>query len=68
MSDTYVECLVKARTSLLGKIFKSLLMAMTVVFILAMFVMPPVMTLALIGAILTGVGAYFCEPVYRSGI
>ena len=59
MSDTYVECLVKARTSLLGKIFKSLLMAMTVVFILAMFVMPPVMTLALIGAILTGVGAYF---------
>lgn len=59
MSDTYVECLVKAKTSLLGKFFKILLITLTVIFILAMFILPPVMTLALIGAILTGVGAYF---------
>ena len=59
MSDAYVECLVKAKTSLLGKFFKTLLITLTVVLVLAMFVLPPLMMFALIGAILTGGGAYF---------
>lgn len=59
MSDAYVECLVKAKTSMLGKFLKVLLITLTVVFVLAIFFLPPLMMFALIGAILTGVGAYF---------
>lgn len=59
MSDAYVECLVKAKTSLLGRFLKVMLITLSVIFVLAMFIMPPLMTLALIGAILTGGGAYF---------
>lgn len=59
MSDAYVECLVKAKTSLLGRFFKVLLIVMSVIFVLAMFILPPLMTFALIGAVLTGGGAYF---------
>ena len=59
MSDAYVECLVKAKTSLLGKFFKILLITLTVIFVLAIFVLPPLMMFGLIGAILTGAGAYF---------
>jgi len=55
MSDTYVECLVKAKPSMAGKFFKVLLIAFTVLFALAMFIFPPLFFLALI----TGVGAYF---------
>lgn len=59
MSDAYVECLVKAKTSMLGKFFKVLLITLAVVLVLAMFMLPPLMIFALIGAILCGVGAYF---------
>lgn len=59
MSDAYVECLVKAKTPWWGKLVKFVLMALMVICILAMFIMPPLMTFALIGAILMGAGAYF---------
>lgn len=59
MSDAYVECLVKAKTSLLGKFFKYLLITLTVILVLAVFLLPPLMIFGMIGAILTGVGAYF---------
>jgi len=55
MSETYVECLVKAKPSMLGKFLKILLIMLTVVFALAMVIIP----LAIILAVLTGVGAYF---------
>ena len=55
MSDTYVECLVKAKPSWIGKFFKMLLIMLTVVFVLAIFVLPPLMMFAFIGAIITGV-------------
>lgn len=54
MSEAYVECLIKAKASMAGKFFKILLIVLTVVFGLAMFVIPPVFFLALI----TGAGAY----------
>lgn len=55
MSDTYVECLVKAKTSGAGKFLKYLLIALTIFFAVVMFVIPPVFILAVI----TGVAAYF---------
>lgn len=58
MSDTYVECLVKQKTSLLGKFLKTLLVALTVILIIGMFLLPPIMIFMLIGALITGVGAY----------
>lgn len=57
MSDAYVECLVKAKPSLPGKILKYLLIALTVFFALVMFLTMNVIVLLL--AIATGVGAYF---------
>lgn len=59
MSDTYVECLVKAKTKALAKFGKVLLITLTVIFILAILVLPPLMLFAFIGAVITGVGAYF---------
>lgn len=59
MSETYVECLVKAKTSTLAKFGKTVLITLTVIFIIAIFVLPPLMMFAFIGALLTGVGAYF---------
>lgn len=56
MSDAYVECLVKAKGSALGKFGRFLLMALCVICVLGMFT---VGLPALIGAVLTGVGAYF---------
>ena len=55
MSDTYVECLIKAKQSMLAKFFKILLIMLTVVFGLAMFLFMPAMLLALA----CGLGAYF---------
>ena len=55
MSDTYVECLVKAKTSLWGKFLKGLLIMLTVLLVLVAFIIP----LAFIIAIVAGVGAYF---------
>lgn len=56
MSDTYVECLVKAKQTVMGKFFKILLIMLTVAFGLLAFIgfLP-----AFIVAIITGVGAYF---------
>ena len=59
MSDTYVECLVKAKPSVLGKIGKVVLITLMVICILTIFVLPPLMMFAFIGAVLFGVGAYF---------
>ena len=59
MSDAYVECLVKAKPSILGKIGRAVLMTLMVICILAIFVLPPLMLFAFIGAVVFGVGAYF---------
>lgn len=59
MSDAYVECLVKAKPSVLGRIGSVVLTALTVICTLTIFVLPPLMIFAFIGAILFGVGAYF---------
>ena len=59
MSDAYVECLVKAKESVLGKIGRVVLTALMAICILAMFT--PLMLFGFIGAILFGVGAYFVK-------
>lgn len=58
MSDTYVECLVKAKQRGIFKFLFGLLLVLTVIFFLSMFV------LSYIGLILmaiSGVGAYFLK-------
>ncbi len=56
MSDTYVECLIKAKASTIGKLVKGVLIALTVgLGLLALMGIP----VGVIGAVLTGVGAYF---------
>lgn len=55
MSDTYVECLVKAKSSMPGRFVKILLIMLTVVFAVIMLVFP----YALLAAVITGAGAYF---------
>ncbi|MCM1026213.1 MAG: DUF6106 family protein [Roseburia sp.] len=57
MSDAYVECLVKAKTSLMGKFFKYLLIVLTVIFGLLMFLTMNIILFLL--AIAAGIGAYF---------
>lgn len=54
MSDTYVECLVKAKQSSMAKFLKVILIVLTVLFGIIMFVFPA----AMIAALITGVGAY----------
>ena len=56
MSDMYVECLVKAKSSPLGKFIKVLLIIFTVIFLF--FTMLGAVV-AFIAAIACGVGAYF---------
>lgn len=58
MSDAYVECLVKAKTSMLGKLGRGLLTALAVICVLLIFVFPPLLMFCFIGAVLFGVGAY----------
>lgn len=56
MSDTYVECLIKAKQSSMGKFAKVLLIVLTVIFVLAAMIgLWPAFFLA----IAAGVGAYF---------
>lgn len=55
MSETYVECLVKAKQSPMAKFGKVVLIVLTVVFGMAMLVFPPLM----LAALATGIGAYF---------
>lgn len=57
MSDAYVECLVKARPSMLGKFFKYLLIVLTVILVILMALTMNVIILLL--AVAAGVGAYF---------
>lgn len=59
MSDAYVECLVKAKASALGKFGRFVLIALCVICVLAIFALPGLMLFALAGAVITGVGAYF---------
>jgi len=56
MSDAYVECLVKAKPSMLGRFLKYLLITLTVVFGLMTLVLG---LIPFIIAIVTGVGVYF---------
>lgn len=56
MSDTYVECLVKAKSSVMAKVLQIVFVVLTVVFVLAMLVFG---ILALPLAAACGVGAYF---------
>ncbi len=55
MSETYVECLIQAKQSIIAKFAKTVLIMLTVVFGLGMLIFPPIMLLALA----TGFGAYF---------
>ena len=57
MSDAYVECLVKAKPSMLGKFFKNLLIVLTVILVILMALTMNVIILLL--AVAAGVGAYF---------
>ena len=57
MSDAYVECLVKAKTSVAATFFKILLIAIAVISFLIMFF--TMISLAFIPMLLAGVGAYF---------
>lgn len=57
MSDTYVECLVKAKSSVFGNFLKVVLIAITI--ILGFMGLGLGILIALIPAIITGVGAYF---------
>ncbi len=56
MSDIYVECLVKAKTSGAAKFFKGLLIVLTVILGLGGLMG---IVFAFIGAIITGIAAYF---------
>lgn len=58
MSDVYVECLVKAKTSMLARLGRGLLTALAVTCVLLIFVFPPLLIFGVIGAALFGVGAY----------
>lgn len=55
MSDVYVECLVPAKKSVASRVIVVLLIVLTVVFAVAMLLIPVAMLLAA----LTGLGAYF---------
>ncbi len=57
MSDAYVECLVKAKTPMLGKFFKYVLVMLAVVLAALMLLTMNIIILLL--AIAAGVGAYF---------
>ena len=61
MSDAYVECLVQTKPSLLGKVLKFLLIALTVFFFLASVVFIFVFWPLFILSIACGVGAYFAN-------
>ncbi len=56
MSESYVECLVKAKPSMGGKLLKYLLITVTVLLVLLMLLTMNVLVLLL--AVVTGVGAY----------
>lgn len=56
MSETYVECLVKAKSNTGLKLLKYLLIGLTAVFVLLLLLQ---IVLAIIPGAITGVGAYF---------
>lgn len=58
MSESYVECLVKQRTSLAGKLLKIVLIMLTAVFAMLTFLMGMDFVMFLI-AVALGAGAYF---------
>lgn len=57
MSEAYIECLVKAKPSMLGKFFKVLLYVLTAMLLVLMFLTMNMLLFIL--AIAAGVGAYF---------
>lgn len=57
MSEAYIECLVKAKTSASGKFFKVLLYLLTAVLLLLMFLTMNMLFFLL--AVAAGIGAYF---------
>lgn len=56
MSETYVECLVKAKSNLALKLLKYLLIGLTAVFVLLMLLG---VVVAILAGAATGIGAYF---------
>lgn len=57
MSDAYVECLVKAKSSVVGRFFKYFLMILTVFLVILLLLTMNVIVLLL--AVAAGAGAYF---------
>lgn len=57
MSDAYVECLVKAKPSMMGRFLKYLLIVLTVIFAFLMMLIMNIIPFLL--AIAAGAGAYF---------
>lgn len=57
MSEAYIECLVKAKPSVLGKFFKFFLYLLTAVLLVLMFLTMNMLLFLL--AVAAGVGAYF---------
>lgn len=57
MSEAYIECLVKAKPSMLGKFFKVLLYLLTAILLILMLLTMSIIIFIL--AIVAGVGAYF---------
>ena len=55
MSDTYVECLVKAKAPMWARLLKILLILLTAVFVVVMLIIP----YAILLAVAAGVGVYF---------
>ncbi|MCM1118440.1 MAG: DUF6106 family protein [bacterium] len=56
MSETYVECLVKAKSNMALKLLKYLLIGLTAVFVLLMLLG---VVVAILAGAATGIGAYF---------
>lgn len=54
MADTYIECLVRVKQSMIAKFIKTVLIMIAVVFVLFTFIIP----LAMIVALIFGIGAY----------
>ncbi len=65
MSDVYVECLVKAKDSMLLKLLKFALIGLVVVCVCLMFMLPPLFFGALIFGALAYFVGMFCDSEYE---
>ncbi len=65
MSDVYVECLVKAKDSMLLKFLKFVLVGLVVVCVCMMFMLPPLFFGALIFGVLAYFAGMYCDSEYE---